>query len=90
MVGSASIGPRGYQHTSPATELPEMAASRTCIYVCPFPRLEEVHHEPWREWNCTQRFTDRHEYCCNLPKLLLALIRIVILSLTICIRYLDL
>ncbi|KAI1348559.1 hypothetical protein F5Y01DRAFT_306650 [Xylaria sp. FL0043] len=25
-----------------------------------FPRLQEVHYEPWREWDCMQRHTDRH------------------------------
>lgn len=29
-----------------------------------FPRLQEVHYEPWREWNSLQRHTDRREYCC--------------------------
>jgi hypothetical protein len=30
-----------------------------------FPRLQEVHYEPWREWNFLQRQTDRGEYCCK-------------------------
>ncbi|KAH0843016.1 hypothetical protein FOPE_08020 [Fonsecaea pedrosoi] len=25
-----------------------------------FPRLQEVHYEPWREWGFLQRYTDRH------------------------------
>ncbi|KAI0802310.1 hypothetical protein GGR55DRAFT_692269 [Xylaria sp. FL0064] len=25
-----------------------------------FPRLQEVHYEPWREWCCHQKHTDRH------------------------------
>jgi len=29
-----------------------------------FPRLQEVHYEPWREWDSLQRHTDRREYCC--------------------------
>jgi hypothetical protein len=29
-----------------------------------FPRLQEVHYEPWREWDALQRDTDRREYCC--------------------------
>lgn len=29
-----------------------------------FPRLQEIHYEPWRDWKCLQRSTDRGEYCC--------------------------
>ena len=29
-----------------------------------FPRLQEVHYEPWREWDSMQSYTDRGEYCC--------------------------
>lgn len=28
-----------------------------------FPRLQEIHYEPWREWDWMQRHTDRGEYC---------------------------
>jgi hypothetical protein len=30
-----------------------------------FPRLQEVHYEPWREWDFMQSQTDRGEYCCK-------------------------
>jgi hypothetical protein len=29
-----------------------------------FPRLQEVHYEPWREWDFLQSNTDRGECCC--------------------------
>lgn len=29
-----------------------------------FPRLQEVHYEPWREWDSMQRYTDRSKFCC--------------------------
>jgi len=32
--------------------------------VARFPRLQEVHYEPWREWGSLQRRTDKGEYCC--------------------------
>lgn len=38
-----------------------------------FPRLQEVHYEPWREWCSMQRYTDKREYsyllapCSCLP-----------------------
>ena len=28
-----------------------------------FPRLQEVHYEPWMELDSLQRHTDRREYC---------------------------
>jgi hypothetical protein len=31
-----------------------------------FPRLREVHYEPWRQWNSMQHHTDRGEYRCLL------------------------
>jgi hypothetical protein len=45
-----------------------------------FPRLEEVHYEPWREWDGIQRSTDRGEY------LLLLLARVCIGTLLLIIR----
>lgn len=31
-----------------------------------FPRLQEIHYEPWREWyQPEQQWTDTCEYCCN-------------------------
>lgn len=33
-----------------------------------FPRLQEVHYEPWREWDSMQRDTDSSEYCCILAQ----------------------
>ncbi|KAH0420312.1 hypothetical protein CcaCcLH18_14081 [Colletotrichum camelliae] len=42
-----------------------------------FPRLQELHYEPWREWDYLQHTTDRREYCHTttlLFKSLLALI----------------
>lgn len=52
-----------------------------------FPRLQEVHYEPWREWDFMQSCTDKREYCCNLFKLLLALTCIGTLLLIIRIRF---
>lgn len=28
-----------------------------------FPKLQEIHYEPWREWDCMQRCTDRGKNC---------------------------
>lgn len=36
-----------------------------------FPRLEEVHYEPWRQWDFSYWATDQREYNCRLPGLLL-------------------
>ena len=33
-----------------------------------FPRLQEVHYEPWREWDSMQSLTDRGKYCCKPPQ----------------------
>lgn len=33
-----------------------------------FPRLQDVHYEPWREWNFLQRETDRGEYDYTPPQ----------------------
>lgn len=33
-----------------------------------FPRLQEVHYEPWREWDFLQSNTDRGEYCSILTQ----------------------
>lgn len=33
-----------------------------------FPRLQEVHYEPWREWDLLQSHTDRREYGCILSQ----------------------
>lgn len=41
-----------------------------------FPRLQEIHYEPWREWDQIQECTDRGVYCLNLFELVLALIRV--------------
>lgn len=35
-----------------------------------FPRLQDVHYEPWREWNFLQRETDRGEYDYIPPPIL--------------------
>ena len=32
------------------------------------PGLQEVHYEPWREWNSLQSYTDRREYFCVLSQ----------------------
>ena len=32
-----------------------------------FPRLQEVHYEPWREWDSMQIRTDKCQYSCILP-----------------------
>lgn len=29
-----------------------------------FPKLKEIHYEPWREWDSIQRLTDIGGYCC--------------------------
>lgn len=39
-----------------------------------FPKLEEVHYEPWREWSCIKRDTDRSEYCFVFAQMLIAFI----------------
>ena len=38
-----------------------------------FPRLQEIHYEPWREWDFLQTYTDRGEFAVYLPKLFLDL-----------------
>ncbi|EXJ90387.1 hypothetical protein A1O1_03488 [Capronia coronata CBS 617.96] len=45
-----------------------------------FPRLQEVHYEPWREWDMLQGYTDRSEYCCilSIPRLNHNLKRLVV------------
>ncbi|OAL25434.1 hypothetical protein AYO20_10468 [Fonsecaea nubica] len=32
-----------------------------------FPRLQEVHYEPWREWDSLQRYTERGSRIANSP-----------------------
>lgn len=67
MVGPASIGSRVYHFASPTAEPPEMEAVLACTHVHPFLRLQEVHYEPWREWdNTIQSMTDRGE-CYLVP-----------------------
>ncbi|KAK4241607.1 hypothetical protein C8A03DRAFT_40959 [Achaetomium macrosporum] len=54
-----------------------------------FPRLQEVHYEPWREWDCIQTFTDRGEYYC-IPAQLVARSQLYKYFMLITrIRYLD-
>lgn len=66
MVGSASVDPGGDELAFSAAEPTEMEAYLACTHIFPFPRLQEVHYEPWREWDSAQRCTDRGE-CDFIP-----------------------
>ena len=50
------------------------------------PRLQEVHYEPWREWDFHQGHTDRGENFCILAQVFTCIINLLLI---ICIRYLD-
>ncbi|RVX67398.1 hypothetical protein B0A52_09179 [Exophiala mesophila] len=55
-----------------------------------FPRLQEVHYEPWREWCGLQEVTDKSEYCfVCLSNLRFARIYRATSLLTIRVRYLG-
>lgn len=54
-----------------------------------FPRLQEVHYEPWREWDIIQLQADRGEYCCKPAQVVACSHCISTLLLIIHIRWLD-